>query len=186
GTGEGKFVYRLAHSHPEIFYIGIDSSQDSLKEYSVKISKKPSRGGLPNVLYVVANAEDLPLELNGLVKIICINFPWGSLLKGVVRGDDRILAGIARISSKPACLEMRINYSLFFDPVPLEIQELPELTFDYIDQELAPLYAKTGITFIERKMLLKEEVKDISTTWAKKLGYGREAKTIYIRAQISS
>lgn len=186
GTGEGKFVYKLAQSNPNWFYIGIDSSSDSLKEYAVRISKKPSRGGISNILYVVANAEDLPQELNNLAKTIYINFPWGSLLKGLVLGSRRILTSIVRISSNPASLEMRINYSLFSDPIPLEIQDLPELTFDYLDNELAPLYAKSGITLIERKTLAKEEVKNIPTTWAKKLGYGREAKTLYIRAQITS
>lgn len=47
GTGDGRFVYELAQDNPNWFCIGIDSERSNLEEYSAKIHKKPSRGGLP-------------------------------------------------------------------------------------------------------------------------------------------
>src|SRR5690349_3100653 len=77
GTGDGRYVYRQAQAHLDTFYIGVDATREHLAEYSAKVGKKPSRGGLPNVLYVLANAGALPEELTGLADVITINFPWG-------------------------------------------------------------------------------------------------------------
>lgn len=184
GTGDGKFVYKLAQAHPEWFCIGIDSTQANLEEYSAKIYKKPSRGGLSNAIYVIASAEDLPQELNGLADRIYVNFPWGSLLERVVRGGQTVLSNLVRISAAAAIVEMLINYSLFTDPVPVEVRELPELTLDYIDHKLAPAYAKVGIIVVQREILGKDELKEIPTTWSKKLAYGREPRTLHIRMEI--
>lgn len=184
GTGNGKFVYKSAQVHPEFFYIGIDSSCENLKKYSAKIYKKPSRGGLLNVLYVIANVKDLPQELNGLAKKIYINFPWGSLLRSLVQKDQEILENIIRISSRIGILEVLINYSVFSNSAQVEKLGLPMLTIDYVENELSPAYNKAGIVIVEKKILDKDEMKNIPTMWAKKLAYGREFRTLYIRAKI--
>ena len=110
GTGDGRFVYSLARVHAEWFCVGIDSARQNLREYSAKTHKKPSRGGLPagNALYVVANISDLPDELTGLATRVYINFPWGSLLKAIVTGDEAVLGGLSRISAGGATLELSL------------------------------------------------------------------------------
>lgn len=186
GTGDGRFVYELARTHPEWFCIGIDPARENLEQYSAKIYRKPNKGGLPNVLYVIASAEDLPPELEGLAREIHINFPWGSLLQAVVLADQQVLANIARISSPAGSLEMLINTSIFRDPIPIKVQELPELTLDYIDKVLAPAYAEAGITIVERRVLSEEEMKQVQTTWGKRLVYGKDPGTYHIKAEIGS
>lgn len=184
GTGDGRFVYELARAHPQWFCMGIDPARENLEQYSARIYRKPGKGGLPNILYVIASAENLPPGLKGLAQIIHINFPWGSLLEAVVLADQRILANIAGISSPRGSLEMLINTGIFHDPIPIRVQDLPELSLDYIDNVLAPAYAEVGIAIMEGRVLSQEEMRQVQTTWGKRLAYGKDASTFYIKAEI--
>ena len=58
GTGDGRFVYQCARQNPRSFYIGIDAHPPALEKISEKIHRKPSKGGLPNLLFVHAAVED--------------------------------------------------------------------------------------------------------------------------------
>lgn len=182
GTGDGKFVYRLAPSNTHLFYIGVDASAENLSEYATRIARKPARGGRPNVLYVLANVEAMPAALDNLASSLHINFPWGSLLKGLATGDEQTLQNIARTAAPRAALHMLINYAIFFDPVPLEVLELPALTDEYIDRVLTPLYARAGIAITGHTRVGKEVMKAVPTTWSKRLAYGRHPHTIAIES----
>jgi 16S rRNA (adenine(1408)-N(1))-methyltransferase len=66
GTGDGFFVYHSARRNPRKFYIGIDANPRPLEKVSEKVHRRAAKGGLPNVLFVQAAVEDLPLELDGV------------------------------------------------------------------------------------------------------------------------
>ena len=83
GTGDGRYVYSLAERNPSCFIIGVDSCRENLREYSC--------AKLPNMLFVIASAQNLPMELNGLVSHLTINFPWGSLLQSLLDDDLTLL-----------------------------------------------------------------------------------------------
>ena len=53
--------------------------------------REHSQAKLPNMLFVIASAQDLPRELNGLISHITINFPWGSLLESLLTGDPMLM-----------------------------------------------------------------------------------------------
>src|SRR5689334_20185386 len=78
GTGDGRYVQSLAQRDSHAFIIGVDSCRENLQGYS--------RGKLPNMLFVIANSQRLPCELNGLFTHLTINFPWGSLLADLLAG----------------------------------------------------------------------------------------------------
>lgn len=184
GTGDGRYVYRQAQAHPATFYIGVDATRENLAEYSAKIGKKPSRGGLPNVLYVLDAAESLPPELDSLAEIITINFPWGSLMSGLIRGDARLLASIARAARPGAALDIYLNTAVFQDPIPLDVQGLPELTLDYISQELEPRYREAGIVIEQAELVGKEGMAAIPSLWARRLAFGKAPQTVHIQATV--
>ncbi len=184
GTGDGRFVYELARVHPEWFCIGIDPARENLEQFSARIYRKPRRGGLSNVLYVIASVENLPPELEELAEQVHINFPWGSLLQSVVLGDRKMLASIASVSHPGGTLEMLVNTSIFRDPIPLEVQHLPELTLDYVDNVMAPAYADAGLKVVERRVLSEGEMKQVQTSWAKRLAHGSDPGTFYIKAKV--
>ena len=58
GTGDGRFVRCLVEKQKDTFFIGVDACRENLRANS--------RRKLPNALFVIANAQALPLELNGL------------------------------------------------------------------------------------------------------------------------
>ena len=184
GTGNGKFVYELAKNSSNTFFIGIDADRSNLVTYSRKIYRKPEKGGLGNVLYVIARAENLPSELDGIVNTIWIVLPWGSLLQGLILARKALLENIVRISCRKGVLKIFVSYDIKYEPVEMERLGLPELTIAYIDQELAPFYASEEITITERRLLNNEEMKKISSKWAKYLAYGRRRKTFFIAGEI--
>ena len=65
------------------------------------------RLALPNALYVVANAQALPCEMHELASHVTINFPWGSLLSGLLTGDPALLDSLIAIARQGALLDVR-------------------------------------------------------------------------------
>src|SRR5438045_3947678 len=86
GTGDGRFVQHVVQTCPNAFVIGIDACRENLHEVSRRASD--------NTLFVIANALALPSELYGLATKITINFPWGSLLEGLITDDLALLDGL--------------------------------------------------------------------------------------------
>jgi 16S rRNA (adenine(1408)-N(1))-methyltransferase len=101
GTGDGRYVLHVARTCPTWFAVGVDACRDNLC--------KASRKAPPNALYVIANALALPRELGGMASKITINFPWGSLLTGLLDGEPMLLEGLFAIARPRAALEIRLN-----------------------------------------------------------------------------
>jgi len=53
-------VLAAAAAQPERLVIGVDANAAAMVSTSRRAAAKPSRGGLPNALFVVAPAEALP------------------------------------------------------------------------------------------------------------------------------
>src|SRR5512143_369197 len=98
GTGDGRFVHRWAERHADWFAIGIDASRENLREHS--------RARLSNMLFVISGAQSLPPELTGMISRFTINFPWGSLLDGLLNPDPTVLDGLASLACRDATLEL--------------------------------------------------------------------------------
>ena len=98
GTGDGRFVRQMAAAAPEWLVIGLDACREQLRG--------GRRGGPPNQLLVAANALAMPAELGGMARRLSVNFPWGSLLAGLVEGDRRLLGGLAALARPEALLEL--------------------------------------------------------------------------------
>ncbi len=101
GTGDGRWVRHVARTHPDWFAIGVDACREGLRA--------ASRAAPPNALYVIANALALPRELGGLATAITVNFPWGSLLAGLLEGEFALLDGLRGVARPNATLEVRLN-----------------------------------------------------------------------------
>jgi len=185
GTGDGRFIYESAKKNPDTFFIGIDSDRNNLVKYSHKIYRKPEKGGLPNVLYVISNVENLPPELHGIADTVWIILPWGSLLQGAVLGKKEVLSGIAQLMAPGAVLKMVINYEIKYEAAEIERLGLPPLSGDYIDAVLSPKYEREGIILTKKHFLGPEETKGIPSSWAKRLAYGRHRDTLFIEAKAS-
>jgi len=170
GTGDGRYVLHVARTRPTWFAVGVDACRDNLR-------KAASRKAPPNALYVIANALALPGELDGMASKLTINFPWGSLLTGLLNGNPMLLEGLLAVARPGAELEIRLNAGALSDAgYTLESgaarvrQALQSGGFDVGD--LVRLYAR--------------ELRQCRTTWAKRLAYGRDPRAVCMRATLGS
>lgn len=185
GTGEGDFVYKNAKLNPNNMYIGIDTSADSMKEFSLKSAKKPEKGGLKNVMYVIGNACDLPDILTCKADKIYINLPWGSLRDGIIKGEHDFLSNIRKISKENATLEIRISYCDQYEKQEIHSRQLPELTLAYFNDVIKDIYKNFDIHIKQISVINNEDLKRLDTKWAKKLGFGKQREAYCLTCKIT-
>lgn len=177
GTGDGRFVSAAAGANPRKFYVGIDANTKPLEKVSMKVTRKPARGGLPNTIFVQAAVEDLPAELDAVADEIHIHFPWGSLLKAVATGDSDVLASLRRIAAPECLLEIIIGIDPERDRNELERLGIPDLTPIILHSYLIPKYAAAGFELLEERRFDASEWSRLETSWARKL-QGNEGRKV--------
>lgn len=169
GTGNGLYPYQYAKKHPNSLAIGIDPAADNMIDYSVKSQRKPSKGGLDNVLYCIAAIESIPDALANIGDNITVNLPWGSLLEGIVKRENIILNAIVKMAKKNCFFRAVFSYTELHESKEIERRSLPELSTSYIKNTLIPYYNKEGIIITEIKSFSNEDLQKLNTLWAKKL-----------------
>lgn len=188
GTGDGSFVLEVAKNHPEHLVIGVDPAHKPLVENSSKIYKKSAKGGLPNALFVLAGVEKLPEEIKGQINQVFINFPWGSLLRGVIKAESKIWSQIAGICTTPATIDILTGYSKATDATEMSRLDLPELSLDYLQNDfttkLENLNLRLKVKFI--KTLENFELEGYPTTWCKKLKFNQSRNYFWVRVSKTS
>jgi 16S rRNA (adenine(1408)-N(1))-methyltransferase len=165
GTGDGRFVRHLAESRPRWLVIGIDACRENLVE--------ASRRTPGNAVYGIANALALPAELDGLAAGVTINFPWGSLLDGLLAGDPALLTGLARVARPDTALDLRLNAGALAEAGwPLEAGAA----------QVRAVLAEHGFAVRAPVVMGVPELRACPTTWAKRLAYGRDPRALHLRA----
>jgi 16S rRNA (adenine(1408)-N(1))-methyltransferase len=166
GTGDGRAVLAAAAARPDTLVIGVDASAAAMATASRRAAR---RGTLPNALFAVAAAEDPPLS--GLAGEITVNFPWASLLRGVLGRDEAVLAGIAALAAPGASITALVSV-LARDGVP----GVPS------SGELAVAYARHGLRLVEARPATATEVAASGSSWAKRLQAGHARPVTLLRA----
>ncbi len=161
GTGDGKFAFCHAETFPNRFVIGIDSCRENLHEVS--------RVSLPNLLFVIASAQALPHELNGLVSHVTINFPWGSLLESLSSNDTRLMLGLESILGSNASLDVRLNSGALAEQ-GRSLEDGAEQIRENLESAGWNIRAHTTMD--------SRALKNFPSTWAKRLAFGRDPRAI--------
>ena len=169
GTGDGRFVSQAAREDPNKFFIGIDANVKPLEKPSMKATRNPAKGGLRNVMFVQAAAEDLPAEFDGVANEIHIHFPWGSLLRAVATADHQVVSGLRRIAAADCTLEIVIGIDPVRDRSEIERLSIPDLNESYIRNSLVPGYNRLGFRLTDHGILAPAEWPRLTTSWARKL-----------------
>lgn len=164
GTGDGRFVHDRARFHTNEFFIGLDACREGLHA----VSRHPQ----PNMLFVIANAQALPHELHGLAQQITLNFPWGSLLTGLLAEDSAVLSGLVRIAQSHATLDICLNAGAL-----AEAGWSLEEGADRVQEVLGV----SGFDLRPPVILTARELKTFPSTWAKRLAFGRDPRAIHLR-----
>ena len=140
-----------AAARPETFVLGLDASADAMA--------RSSRRAPPNAVFVAAAAERPPLT--GIADTVTINFPWASLLRGVLGYDETVLAGIAQLAAPGATVNALVSV-IPRDGVPA----VPPV------DELEAAYARHGLRLVEARAATAAEIAASGSSWAKRLRAG--------------
>lgn len=163
GTGDGRFVRHTAQTCPSTLVVGLDANRENLVEVS---RRAPS-----NTLFVIANALALPVELYAVATHLSINFPWGSLMKGMVEDDAGLMEGIKWIARPNAPLDVRLNAGALSE-VGWTLEEGVDRVRDVLNVN--------GFRMRTPVMMTAHELKAYPTTWAKRLAFGRDPRAMVL------
>lgn len=173
GTGNGKFAYELALREPRTLVIGIDPVMENLGEYAKKSQKSIAKRDHPNLLFLIDSVESIDSRLAGTADEIYVNFPWGSLLEGIAKGEAQILNRISELGRQGALLHIAFSYSSIHEAAEVTRRELPQLTDVYFNEVLDHRYKLAGISIDQHGHLDDEDLHSIGTFWAKALYRGK-------------
>ena len=181
GTGDGRYVLKSAPLHPDKFFIGIDANAKPLAKASIRLERKPSKGGAPNAMFVQSAVEDLPEEFTGIATEIHIQFPWGSLLKAVLTAESVFVAELSRLASDAATLEIVVGLDPVRDATEIDRLGIAAPTPEMLRHFLLPRYDTAGFGLLEFGILAQAEWSALETTWARTLQASSSRKVMMIR-----
>jgi len=184
GTGNGKFVYEEAIKNQDIFYIGIDPIGDNIIEYYKKKKKKFKSYNLKNLIFVISAIQDIDEDLFNIADEIYINFPWGSLLEGVVKGDSELLKNIYSLAKAGRNIHLTFTYSSIYEVGEIERRDLPALSLEYIDTILRDKFMTSGINVIDYGYLEESKLKSFGTLWSKRIYLSKDRQVYHIEAKV--
>ena len=118
---------------------------------------------------MIANAQDQPSELHGLACHATMNFPWGSLLQGLLTDDSAVVDGLLAVTRAGAQLEVRLN--------PGALAE-SGWSLDAGADRVRDVLADNGFDLEHAITLAAHDLKRLPTTWAKRLAFGRDPRAV--------
>lgn len=161
GTGDGRYARWAAEQYPDWFVIGLDACRENLQANA--------RRELPNLLFVIANAQSLPTELTGLSGQITINFPWGSLLTSVLENDSAFLSGLTAVAGSGALVTLRLNGGAL-----AEAGWRLETGAERIQANLN----QAGWKLARPVWMDSRALRAFPSTWARRLAFGRDPRAL--------
>lgn len=180
GSGDGKYPYRLARRCANRLFVAVDTNAEALNQIARQAGRKASRGGVSNLLCIAEAAEKLGVALPGVADQVSIILPWGRLLQSVAQPNPDDLRNIAALCRPGANVEVLFSYDAQVDGQdPLGTGWLDEV---HVRDKLPVAYGLAGLAVKEIKRVSMAELKQYSTTWAKRLAYGRTREIWRIRA----
>lgn len=163
GTGDGRYVAHQAVAQPRHFVIGLDACRENLVEVS--------RRAPGNSLFVIANALDLPVELDGMADSLSINFPWGSLLEGLLLADSPLWASLRRVTRPGTRLDVRLNGGALAEA---------HWSLETGAVQIRRMLIEQGFALWPAEKLTAGDLKAFPTSWAKRLAFGRDPRAIHL------
>jgi SAM-dependent methyltransferase len=179
GCGDGRHTVRWAQREPDALVVGIDAETTRLD----RALAAARRRRLPGLLFVTAPAADPPAPLVGRADEIAAVMPWGSLLDGILGGDDRVLDGILALGRPGATLEAVVNVRPWDAPSSLDrkLAATPEPTPEHLAR-LAERYAERGWLLELPEPLTDADARALGSTWASRVVSARASRLVRLCA----
>jgi hypothetical protein len=158
---------------------GIDASAAAMTEASRRAARSIAKGGLENVVFAVASAEQPPPELAGRIDELTIILPWGSLLRGALALEDAAEAsrGIADLIAPDGRLRMLVSVDA------RDRLALPPGALD--PAALGDRWRPYGLALTSRRVASDAEIVASASTWAQRLGAGRDREVVALELRAS-
>ncbi len=172
GTGDGKHAVHTARQRPDWLVVGLDANRDNMRRAARRAAANPARGGLPNLLFVWAAAEQLPAALTGVAELHVL-MPWGSLLRGLLGVDGQILATLRAACAPGAGFLVTLNLHAWRPPVP-EVGGVAEPTPQWALDDLGATYARHGWQLTGAHYADAAQVEALGTSWSRRLRASRD------------
>lgn len=165
GTGDGAYAIRLARKHPDRAVIGVDTALDHL------VGSARRRPG--NVRFASLDALGWPLGSLPEAEAVTVNFPYGSLLRGLVEDDPGLVARLDALLGPGARLDVRVNASA--------------LLATGLDAASGPCHIARTLGRIDglrltRREMTQSDLRAFPSSWSKRLGYGKQTTAHLITA----
>jgi 16S rRNA (adenine(1408)-N(1))-methyltransferase len=171
-------VLAAAAERADRLVVGVDANAAAMATASRRAAAPPRRGGLPNALFVVAAVESLPRELDGVADVVTVQFPWGSLLRGLLDATPQVMTGLTRVMRPGATLSMLVSSTVRDRGAGLA--PVQERTLD----ALADAYRRHGLTVTGARPATAADVAAARSTWGKRLGAARRRPAWLLRARL--
>ena len=168
-----------AAAQPDRLVVGVDANAAGMATASRRAAARPARGGLPNALFVVAAAEALPADLDGVADLVTVHFPWGSLLRGLLGADPATMTGLTRVLRPGGTLQLLASSTARDRGAGLA--PIQAATLD----ALAESYATWGLAVTKLRPATPADVAAAHSTWGKRLGAGTRRPAWLLQAQFA-
>lgn len=168
GAGDGRAARSIALREPDALVLAIDAVADGLAEISRRAAAGPGNGGIANLRCVRASAERPPVEIVGRADRVIVNFPWGSLARGVLGLDPDALAGLASLLRPAGRVEALLSIAER-DRMALGVG--PERLAD--PTAIAAAWASHGLELVDARPATPAEIAETASRWARRLGHDR-------------
>lgn len=165
GAGDGRFVAQVAGERPDALAIGVDACRENLIDQS--------RRAPENAIFLVANALALPAELAGIATRLTINFPWGSLLTGLLDDSD-FIERLAWLARPRATLEVIVNGGALAEA---------GWTLEPGAARIRSNLRAAGWTLQPPVAWGAVDLRACPTTWARRLAFGRDPRAVFLIAK---
>jgi 16S rRNA (adenine(1408)-N(1))-methyltransferase len=179
GCGDGKYALRLAQRDPRRLVIGIDAETTRLDRTLVAARKQR----LANLRFLTWSM-DAPLStLASSIDEIHVVMPWGSLLDGVLGGNDAVLAHVLDLGRPGASFTAVVNCRPWDAPasVDTKLASTPVPSQETL-HELPGLYEKHGWHLSEPRWLDEREARAIGSSWVSRVISARRAMLLQLAA----
>lgn len=99
-----------------------------------------------------------------------MNFPWGSLLAGLLSAQTGLPAGLAAVVRPGARIEVRLNGGALHEAGTTRVRQL---------------LLAAGFVIGRPAVLGAAELRRLPTTWAKRLAFGRDPRGMVLRGKMA-
>jgi len=165
-----------ARAEPHALVLGVDANADGMAGAASRAARRPAKGGAANARFLVCAAEALPVELARTADEVTVQFPWGSLLRGIAAGDPAVLVPITRLLKPIPTAELRVLLSVEARDRSVGVPALDAERVAGIARAIEGL----GLRSVDLRPAVSGDLIGSHSTWARRLGAGPRRRVAWL------